>query len=143
MAANQEKTPVNHQSLSSFIWSVADLLRGDYKQADYAKVILPLTVLRRLDCVLASTKDAVLAEFDMRKGQRMNPVPFLLRNMAKAREVDLWPAEHSDTLDANFYCGILVNFDLEGSRFTMKPDAIIGFAALGISARPKKPVGDA
>ncbi len=43
------------------IWSVADLLRGDYKQSDYGKVILPLTVLRRLDCVLAETKDKVLA----------------------------------------------------------------------------------
>jgi type I restriction enzyme M protein len=42
---------LNQQALSSFIWSVADLLRGDYKQADYGKVILPFTVLRRLDCV--------------------------------------------------------------------------------------------
>src|SRR5947207_4117553 len=37
---------------AAFIWSVADLLRGDYKQSEYGKVILPLTVLRRLDCVL-------------------------------------------------------------------------------------------
>ena len=48
--------------LSSFIWSVADLLRGDYKQSEYGKVILPFTVLRRLDCVLEPTKAAVLAE---------------------------------------------------------------------------------
>jgi len=47
-------------NLSSFIWSVADLLRGDYKQSEYGKVILPFTVLRRLDCVLEPTKDAVL-----------------------------------------------------------------------------------
>ena len=40
---------MNHQSLSSFIWSIADLLRGDYKQSEYGKVILPFTVLRRLD----------------------------------------------------------------------------------------------
>ncbi len=40
------------QNLSSFLWSVADLLRGDYKPSDYGKVILPFTVLRRLDCVL-------------------------------------------------------------------------------------------
>ena len=39
-------------NLSSFIWSVADLLRGNYKQSEYGKVILPFTVLRRLDCVL-------------------------------------------------------------------------------------------
>lgn len=70
---------MNHQSLSNFIWSVADLLRGDYKQSDYGKVILPFTVLRRLDCVLAPTKTAVLAEFDKRQGEGMNPEPFLLR----------------------------------------------------------------
>lgn len=50
-------------NLPSFIWSVADLLRGDYKQSDYGKVILPFTVLRRLDCVLAPTKKVVLAEY--------------------------------------------------------------------------------
>lgn len=48
------------RELANFIWSVADLLRGDYKQADYGKVILPLTVLRRMDCVLAPTKAKVL-----------------------------------------------------------------------------------
>ncbi|MDQ3248819.1 MAG: type I restriction-modification system subunit M N-terminal domain-containing protein, partial [Chloroflexota bacterium] len=42
----------NVKSLAGLIWNVADLLRGDYKQADYGKVILPFTVLRRLDCVL-------------------------------------------------------------------------------------------
>ena len=42
-------------SLSSFIWSVADLLRGDYKQSEYGQVILPFTVLRRMDCVLEKT----------------------------------------------------------------------------------------
>ena len=56
---------MNQQALSAFIWSVADLLRGDYKPADYGKVILPFTVLRRLDCVLAPTKADVLAEFDL------------------------------------------------------------------------------
>jgi type I restriction-modification system DNA methylase subunit len=40
---------MNDPNLSSFIWSVADLLRGDYKQSEYGKVILPFTVLRRLD----------------------------------------------------------------------------------------------
>jgi type I restriction-modification system DNA methylase subunit len=53
---------MNQQNLSSFIWSVADLLRGDYKQSEYGKVILPFTVLRRLDCVLDGTKQAVLKE---------------------------------------------------------------------------------
>lgn len=52
---------INIREHASFIWSVADLLRGDYKQAEYGKVILPFTVLRRLDCVLEPTKAAVLA----------------------------------------------------------------------------------
>jgi len=66
-------------NLSSFIWSVADLLRGDYKQSEYGKVILPFTVLRRLDCVLEPTKVAVLAELAKREKAGLNPEPFLLR----------------------------------------------------------------
>jgi type I restriction enzyme M protein len=66
-------------NLSSFIWSVADLLRGDYKQSEYGKVILPFTVLRRLDCVLEDTKPAVLAEFKKRTEAKVNPEPFLLK----------------------------------------------------------------
>lgn len=75
---------VNYQSLSSFIWSVADLLRGDYKQSDYGKVILPFTVLRRLDCVLEGTKKAVLAEHAARSKTRVNPEPFLLRKAGQS-----------------------------------------------------------
>ena len=66
-------------NLSSFIWSVADLLRGDYKQSEYGKVILPFTVLRRLDCVLEDTKPAVLTEFKKRTEAKVNPEPFLLK----------------------------------------------------------------
>ena len=66
-------------NLSSFIWSVADLLRGDYKQSEYGKVILPFTVLRRLDCVLEATKPAVLAEKVLREKAGLNPEPFLLK----------------------------------------------------------------
>ena len=70
---------MNQQNLSSFIWSVADLLRGDYKQSEYGRVILPFTVLRRLDCVLEPTKDAVLKEMEKRKAAGINPEPFLLK----------------------------------------------------------------
>jgi type I restriction enzyme M protein len=66
-------------NLSSFIWSVADLLRGDYKQSEYGKVILPFTVLRRLDCVLEPTKPAVLDEKAKREQGGVNIEPFLLR----------------------------------------------------------------
>lgn len=72
-------TPNPNPNLSSFIWSVADLLRGDYKQSEYGKVILPFTVLRRLDCVLDPTKADVLAEKTRREKAGLNPEPFLLR----------------------------------------------------------------
>lgn len=75
---------MNHQSLSAFIWAVADLLRGDYKQSEYGKVILPFTVLRRLDCVLAPTKAAVLAEFAEKTKAGLNPDPFLLRKAGQS-----------------------------------------------------------
>ncbi len=48
-------------NLSSFTWSIADILRGDFKQSEYGKVILPFVVLRRLDCILDGTKNDVLA----------------------------------------------------------------------------------
>ena len=57
---------------AGFIWSVADLLRGVYKQSEYGRVILPLTVLRRLDCVLEPTKGEVL--------ETMADLPTTLRN---------------------------------------------------------------
>ncbi|MFC5300886.1 type I restriction-modification system subunit M [Azospira restricta] len=75
---------MNQPALSAFLWSVADLLRGDYKQSDYGKVILPFTVLRRLDCVLESTKQAVLKEFADRQKAGLNPEPFLLRKAGQS-----------------------------------------------------------
>lgn len=69
-----EVTIKNH---AAFIWSVADLLRGDYKQSEYGKVILPLTVLRRLDCVLEATKADVLARASKLKGKVENIEPVL------------------------------------------------------------------
>lgn len=62
---------------AAFIWSVADLLRGDYKQSEYGKVILPLTVLRRLDCVLEPTKVNVLERYERIKGTIDNIEPVL------------------------------------------------------------------
>lgn len=72
----------NFSQTAAFIWSVADLLRGDFKQSQYGRVILPFTLLRRLECVLAETKDAVVAKYDELK---TSPLPedakekFLLR----------------------------------------------------------------
>lgn len=56
-------------SFSSFVWSIAEILRGDFKQSEYGKVVLPFVVLRRLDCILEPTKEAVLeAEKGLPKG---------------------------------------------------------------------------
>lgn len=69
----------NFNEIASFIWSVADLLRGDYKQSDYGKVILPFTLLRRMDCVLGPTKAAVLKEFEAKKDMGIELFPFLTK----------------------------------------------------------------
>ncbi len=54
----------NARRLGSFIWDIAELLRRDYKQSDYGKIILPFTVLRRLDCVLEPTKEIVMGYYE-------------------------------------------------------------------------------
>lgn len=72
--ANGSETIKNH---AAFIWSVADLLRGDYKQSEYGKVILPLTVLRRFDCVLDPVKAEMLAKHESLKGRVENFAPLL------------------------------------------------------------------
>jgi type I restriction enzyme M protein len=67
------------QGKVAFIWSVADLLRGDYKQSEYGKVILPLTVLRRLDCVLEPTRAAVRDRALQLQGRVGNVEPILTK----------------------------------------------------------------
>jgi len=64
----------NHAGL---IWAMADLLRGDYKQSEYGRVILPLVVLRRLDCVLEPTKPQVLSRLEALRGRLENVGPVL------------------------------------------------------------------
>jgi type I restriction enzyme M protein len=68
--------------IAGFIWQVADLLRGDYKQSDYGKVILPFTVLRRLDCVLEATKAKVLARHEKLKGSDLKSHDVVLNKVA-------------------------------------------------------------
>src|SRR5205809_39800 len=62
----------DHNYFSNLIWQIADLLRGPYRPPQYERVMLPMTVLRRFDCVLAPTKAKVLADFDKRKGGKLN-----------------------------------------------------------------------
>ena len=63
-----------HTERANFIWSICNLLRGPYKRNEYRKVILPLTVLRRFDCVLAGTKEEVLAAERRSTADRARPV---------------------------------------------------------------------
>ena len=60
-------TVQTHQQLAAFIWNICNLLRGPYMRNEYRKVILPLTVLRRFDCILAPTKAKVLTKYEMIK----------------------------------------------------------------------------
>src|ERR1035441_5423800 len=60
-----------HNDHANLIWQIADLLRGPYRPPQYERVMLPMTVLRRFDCVLAPTKAKVLAEYEKRKGGKL------------------------------------------------------------------------
>jgi len=73
---------VNHSEIVSFIWGVADLIRDTFKRGKYQDVILPLTVLRRLDCVLARTKDTVLAKQAELRGKKLENLDPQLRKIA-------------------------------------------------------------
>ena len=70
-----------HSQLANFIWSICNLLRGPYKRNEYRKVILPLTVLRRFDCLLAPTKTQVLAEHPKIKAKPETVVRSLLEKI--------------------------------------------------------------
>ena len=74
VTSGNSDTIKNH---AAFIWSVADLLRGDYKQSEYGRVIMPLTVLRRFDCVLAPVKQDMLETYEKVKGKVDNFAPIL------------------------------------------------------------------
>lgn len=75
-------TATSVKESANFIWSIADLLRGDYKQSDYGKVILPLTVLRRLDCVLEATKPEVLKKLEQVKTMNIQNQDPILNKVA-------------------------------------------------------------
>ncbi|ARD40225.1 SAM-dependent DNA methyltransferase [Edwardsiella ictaluri] len=112
-------TNTNFSQTAAFIWSVADLLRGDFKQSQYGRVILPFTLLRRLECVLAESKDAVVAKYDELK---TSPLPeeakqkFLLRASGLAffntSKMDLGKMGQND-----------IKANLENSVQAFSPDA--------------------
>src|SRR5881396_2457935 len=73
---------MNHSEIVSFLWGVADLIRDTFKRGKYQDVILPLTVLRRLDCVLGPTKEKVLAKQAELKGKKLENLDPQLRKIA-------------------------------------------------------------
>lgn len=75
----------NFREKANHIWSIADLLRGRYKQSDYGKVILPFTVLRRLDAVLEPTKKDVLAAYEKHKGKSPEILEPILNRVSKRK----------------------------------------------------------
>ena len=82
-----------HAELANFIWGICNLLRGPYKRNEYRKVILPLTVLRRFDCLLATTKEAVLSADAKYRGQDVNVRHSLLQQASG------WPFYNTSRLD--------------------------------------------
>ncbi|MBI3871004.1 MAG: SAM-dependent DNA methyltransferase [Verrucomicrobia bacterium] len=76
-------TAQTHSQLASFIWSICNLLRGPYKRNEYRKVILPLTVLRRFDCILAPTKADVLKEHSVIKTKGENVIRHRLAQVSR------------------------------------------------------------
>lgn len=77
----RQESQINTSATSTLIWSVADLLRGNFKQSEYGRAILPFTILRRLDCVLELSKPDVLQEYE---AKRKMPPAALDRFLAKA-----------------------------------------------------------
>ncbi len=75
---------MNQQNLADFIWSVADVLRGDFKQSEYGRIILPFTVLRRLECVLEPTREKVAAQYQLFKDSSVD-LDLILPGIAGAR----------------------------------------------------------
>src|SRR6266568_1555358 len=92
-------TAETHSQLANFIWSICNLLRGPYKRNEYRTVILPLTVLRRFDCLLAPTKNAVLEEYPAIKKKPETVVRSLLQKITKRPFYNLSKLDFPKLLD--------------------------------------------
>ena len=88
-----------HSQLAGFIWSICNLLRGPYKRNEYRKVILPLTVLRRFDCLLAHTKAEVLREHAAIKAKPESVVRSLLERVTGRPFYNLAKIDFAKLLD--------------------------------------------
>lgn len=89
----------SHSQIANFIWSICNLLRGPYKRNEYRRVILPLTVLRRFDCILAPTKAEVLAEHAKIKAKPETIIRHKLESITKRQFYNLSRLDFSKLLD--------------------------------------------
>ena len=92
-------SPETHSQLANFIWSICNLLRGPYKRNEYRKVILPLTVLRRFDCLLAPTKARVLEEYEKIQSRPESVVRSLLERITRRPFFNLSRLDFAKLLD--------------------------------------------
>jgi type I restriction enzyme M protein len=92
-------SPDKHKEMVKFIWSICNLLRGPYKRNEYRKVILPLTVLRRFDCILAPTKEKVLTRHNALKGKSENIIRPELCRITKTDFYNLSKLDFNRLLD--------------------------------------------
>jgi type I restriction enzyme M protein len=74
---------INFTEKANFMWSIAELLRGDYKQSEYGRVVLPFTVLRRLDYVLEPTKEKVLTKLHAVEKMNLENIDPILNQVSK------------------------------------------------------------
>lgn len=93
-------SPETHSELADFIWKICNLLRGPYRRSEYRKVILPLTVLRRFDCILAPTKERVLEEYGKIKDKPENVVLSVLEKTTGHQFYNLSKFDLARLLDA-------------------------------------------
>lgn len=92
-------SPDKHKEMVKFIWSICNLLRGPYKRNEYRKVILPLTVLRRFDCILAPTKEKVLTRHNELKSKSENIIRPELCRITKTDFYNLSKLDFNRLLD--------------------------------------------
>lgn len=97
LATESDTLAMNFQSKTSLIWNIAELLRGSWKQHEYQDVILPLTVLKRLDSVLGKTKQQVLKEYNQHHG-KVNIEP-ILKDITKVGFFNTSPYDFHKLLD--------------------------------------------
>jgi type I restriction enzyme M protein len=131
-------TVETHSQLANFIWSICNLLRGPYKRNEYRKVILPLTVLRRFDCLLAPTKAEVLKEHARIKNKPESVVRSLLEKITGHAFYNLAKFEFSKVLDDSTQLAASLNKYING--FSSNVREIMDRFALGNRLRgwPKR-----